>query len=276
MDFIFADDARQPKPSRPGMGALVALGGIHVPGGVAKELEKALAKLCDDYGFPPKEEFKWSPGKELWMRENLIELRREEFLIDVLTMAEDSGAGANVIIEDTGARTAVEDASSAEEDVTILFLERVDKRLRKVQSDGVIVVSRPTGPRKEETKFLASCLETLQAGTRFVEFERIALNVLTSPSKFIRLLQVADVVTSCTIAMVGGEDRYAPPVFESVKRMLQKDWDRIGGVGLKIHPDFKYCNLYHWLLGDSHVIKGNIGYPLPLDSRPYSSSPDSP
>lgn len=45
----------------------------------------------------------------------------------------------------------------------------------------------------------------------------------------------------------------------------------VGGTGVKIHPDFRHGNLY-WLLGDSHL----RGKPLPLKTRPYSSSPDVP
>jgi hypothetical protein len=52
--------------------------------------------------------------------------------------------------------------------------------------------------------------------------------------------------------------------------MFPRDFGRIGGLGLKIHPDFRYANLYHWLLGDSHFVRYQSGYPLPFKSRPYA------
>jgi hypothetical protein len=43
----------------------------------------------------------------------------------------------------------------------------------------------------------------------------------------------------------------------------------VGGCGVKLHPDYKYRNLYGWLFGDTHFWKGNNGHPLPLEGRPY-------
>lgn len=275
MDLFFADDARQRKPSRPGMGPLVSIGGIYVPSQEVGHLERAIDTLCADYGFPPREEFKWSPGRELWMRDNLVGEERQEFLIRMLSLAQDSEVKAIVIVEDTGYETAT-GALSAEEDVTCLFLERVHKLLNKARAEGIVIVDRPSGGRADEDRFLANCLETLQSGTDYVKPDRIALNVLSTPSKLIRLLQVADVVTSCTVAAVGGEDVHSPPVFDVVRSLLHSDMGRIGGVGLKIHPDFRYVNLYHWLLGDTNFLKHAVGHPLPLRDFPYSSDFDCP
>ena len=61
--------------------------------------------------------------------------------------------------------------------------------------------------------------------------------------------------------------------FDMIHPILRREGDRIGGVGLKLHPDFVYANLYHWLVGDAHYWRGNIGTPLPLKGRPYSTDP---
>jgi hypothetical protein len=275
MDFFFADDAYQKNPSRQGMGPLVAIGGIHVPSQAVGQLEKAIDNLCADQGFPPREEFKWSPGRELWMRDNLIGDDRQEFFIRVLNLAQDSGVKAIVVIDDTDCRTAT-GAASAEEDVTCLFLERVQRQLGKADHEGVVIVDRPSGGRADEDKFLASCLEILQSGTDYVKPDRITLNVLSTPSKLVRLLQTADLVASCAVAAVGGEDRFSPPVFDAIKPLLHNDMARIGGVGLKIHPDFRHVNLYYWLLGDTHILKRGIPYSLPQENFPYSSDPNRP
>lgn len=275
MDLFFADDARQRNPSRPGMGPLVSIGGIYVPSQAVGNLERAIDTLCTDCGFPPGEEFKWSPGRELWMRDNLIREDRQEFFIRVLALAQDSEVKAIVVIEDTDYRTAT-GAPSPEEDVTCLFLERVHKQFATAGAEGIVIVDRPSGGRADEDRFLANCLETLQSGTDYVKPDRIALNVLSTPSKLIRLLQVADVVTSCTVATVGGEDCFSPPVFDVIRPLLHSDMGRIGGVGLKIHPDIRYANLYHWLLGEAHFFKRAIGHPLPLRDFPYSSDPNCP
>ena len=123
-------------------------------------------------------------------------------------------------------------------------------------------------------KDLTNCLETIEAGTTYIKPDCIALNVLSANSKYIRLLQAADLVTSCTLALVSGENTFSPKVFEKIKPLFDSEKDRIGGVGLKIHPDFKYANLYHWLVGDTHFVRSNAGIPLPLSGRPYSKSPN--
>lgn len=67
-----------------------------------------------------------------------------------------------------------------------------------------------------------------------------------------------------------GESNFSPPIFECMKPLFRSETGRVGGVGLKLHPDYKYANLYHWLLGDSHFVRGGSGTPLPMKNRPYS------
>jgi hypothetical protein len=101
MHLVFADDARQANPSRPGMGPLVATGGLIVPADTCGQLEAALNQACADASFPDGQEFKWSPGRDTWMRRNLIEDHRREFFLRVLGIANDADARAIVAVEDT-------------------------------------------------------------------------------------------------------------------------------------------------------------------------------
>lgn len=54
-----------------------------------------------------------------------------------------------------------------------------------------------------------------------------------------------------------------------IQPLLRREMGRIGGVGLKIHPDFSYANLYYWLLGDGHFLKRGQLYDLPYGGCPY-------
>lgn len=276
MRFFFADDARRPRPTRDSMGPLVAIGGVVVPAAYLGGLEQEISEICEDFGFPPGQEFKWSPRRDQWMYGSLVEDRRREFFLEVLRLAGAHGAGVAAVIEDTRYAAATRDAPSPEADVTRMFLERVDTYLRTadVSDDGVVIADRPGGGRGEEDEFLLECLEMLQEGTRYVKPERIAIPPPSAPSQLVRLMQLADAVTSCTLAFVGGESQYAPPVFEAIRPLLLRDGHRIGGIGLKIYPDFVYANLYHWLLGDSHHAKLGMGIPFPLAGRPYARDPD--
>ena len=270
MDFFFADDARQKKPSRKGMGPLVAIGGIGVPGKNVHLLERAIEDLCvNKYGFPVGEEFKWSPGRDLWMHDNLIGEKREKFFVEVLDLLRKQSVSACIILEDTNYRPATDWRIDAETDVVRLLLERIDSELVRIKEDGIVVGDRPTGGRTSEDKFLTDCLKTLRVGTEYVKPKRIVFNVLSCPSKFIRLLQAADLVTSCSLARVSGEQKFSLSIFNKIKKLFMKDGDRIGGYGLKMHPDYRYANLYHWLAGDNYFYKMMTGVPMPMETRPY-------
>lgn len=279
MDLILVDDSKQKKPSRPGMGDLVAVGGLHVPSDGVQALTKTLDETCKEYGFPSDwDEFKWSPGRRDWMRKNLVEDDRAEFFADCLEAAKEEGAEAFVVVEDKSRKSTDGNRDDHEMAAVKVFLERSDYHLRNTGTEALAIADHPAGGRKAEERFLSECVETIRNGTQFMDLEQVAL-VLTQDSKSTRLLQLADLIVGCTLSYVSGEDEHSPPLFESqIKGMLREDSGRIGGVGLKLHPDYSFANLYHWLLGDDTLWKGNMGEPLPMKGRPYVNSPtdDSP
>lgn len=275
MDFFFADDSTQAEPWRPGMGALTAIGGVHVPDHAVAGLERRIDEICRNAGFPDGAEFKWSPAKNQWMWRNLPEGPRRSFFRSVLEACERFGARAIVVVEDTTCRTAT-DATTPLLDLTRMFIERVDSQLKRRRRHGVIIADRPSGGASQDTKFLAGCLETLQRGTAYVKPDSVAINVLSTPSHLVRLLQVADLVTSCTTAHVAGRYRYSKPLFDDwIYPLLHRgEAGRVGGYGLKLHPDYRYLNLYHWLLGDPQFGRNGTFVALPDPERWYPSSAD--
>ena len=273
MDFIFADDSRQPRPSRPGIGPLLAIGGLHVPALQVGPLEKALRTHCESVGFPHDEQFKWSPGKkEEFQRAQLKGEKRTQFFRHLIGLATDHGSTATVVIEDSSKGLARVQSNTHEEDVTALFLERCEWCFSGAGRHGVVLLAQPGGGSSDEQKFVSGCLDLIREGTEYVKLESLGLGVLTAPSRQVRLLQLADIVVSATVARVSGESNFSPPVFEAIVPALRSDGTRKGGVGLKIHPDGRYANLYYWLLGDTHWWKGNSGIPLPRSDMPYSQS----
>lgn len=267
MRIVIADDSRQRNPSRERMGPMVCTGGLIIPAANVSLLEKALEEVCNQTGFPKNEPFKWSPGRELWMRANLIEEERKTFFISILEKIQQSQASAIVVAEDTTCRVA-DRQGSHEIDTVVLFIERVQRLLARHGEEAFIIVDRPGGNRRDEELFLLNCLETLQRGTNYVKPENIIINVLSSPSKFIRLLQAADLIASCTLATICGETNYSHDIFDKIRPILAGG----AGYGLKIHPDFKYVNLYHWILNEEYYWRFNVGHPLPMRGRPYSSN----
>jgi Protein of unknown function (DUF3800) len=277
MDLILVDDSKQAKPTRPGMGPLVGAGGLHVPSTSIRSLAGALDEICLGHGFPtPQDEFKWSPKRKSWMRKNLNEGKRYEFFAACLDAAQSHGAQACVVIADTTHKTTDGKRQGHELDVVKLFLERSHNHLGRTDTEAILLADHPSGGRPAEAAFVASCLEALRDGTPYTDLDRVAL-VLTGDSKSTRLLQLADLVVGCAMACVGGEATYSLPLFDGhIKPMLRSEQGRIGGVGLKIHADLRYANLYHWLLGDDYIIKSGTGHPLPTEGCLYVNAPDDP
>jgi hypothetical protein len=273
MQLLFLDDAAQKTISRERVGALQAVGGISIEAAAARDLQRALDDFCHkEVGFPEREPFKWSPNEGHWMRKNLIGEERTAFFKHVLELAGSAGAVGLVHINDTTKSMATKAAKDHEMDVLLRALERFNLSIRN--GLGMVIVARPSGGRKDEDAFLAECAEVVSAGTSYATFSNLATSIVTMPFHNSRLLQIADLVASISTAMVAGHTTFAGPVFPAVKSILRKDMGRIGGVGLKIHPDFCYLNLYHWLLGDSYYKRGSGGYPLPAEKYPFASNPD--
>lgn len=274
MDFFFVDDAGQSKPSRKGIGSLLAVGGIHIPEEVLKILESEIEYICVEAGFPLGEVFKWSPGRELWMHDNLKFDDRERFFLSVLAKLEEFKITAWVIIEDIKYKTAT-GTDRHDIDLTQMFLERIHFTLCAKNCNAVVIISQPSGDITAQNGFLTECTNVLKTGSTYTNFERIA-QIFSLNHRFSRLLQAADLITSCSTSFVSGENTYSPPVFEGIKPLLGKERDRIGGVGLKLHPDNVYVNLYHWLLGDKMLYRKDYGLGLPLGNFQYSESPNEP
>jgi hypothetical protein len=165
--------------------------------------------------------------------------------------------------------------ATTEEDVTKLLLEAIHLQI-PIGGYGMVVADRPGGGREQEDNFLAKCLEAQKTGTAHVRnFELISL-ILTANSKMVRLLQLADLITSCTTAMVAGSPTFAAPTFQHVRPLLLSDGVRTGGIGLKIYPPESFANLYHWMLGDVDYVHHNTKYKLPMPGYSYPRDANAP
>jgi hypothetical protein len=240
MYFVFADDSKRDKPIRQRMGPLVAAGAILVYADRLQHLETSIEALCQKKGFPVDDpltsEFKWSPGRELWMWSNLTVTDRERFFLSVIEQLREAEVKVIVAIDDKhhSVANSSKDGSrqlTHEQDATYLLFEKINWLLRDLHENAIIINDRPSGPSRAENDFLAAGLEMWRKGTRYVQFDRIAINLLCTQSRFVRLLQCADVVTSCVTAYVSGEHVWSPRVFAAIKPLLYSKDGRIGGYG---------------------------------------------
>src|SRR5690242_14903648 len=113
MDLFFLEDSENASPSRKEMRPLVATGGLYVPSEGVRALEQKVEAVCKAYNFPPDEEFKWSPGRELWMRKNLVADERNAFFREVLSAANERDAKVIVVIVERRAAGAIRNDNAA-------------------------------------------------------------------------------------------------------------------------------------------------------------------
>lgn len=272
MEIFFADDSTQ-KGVRKGMGTVVALGGVFVDEGRLRPLTARLDAIAEEAGIPDGEEIKWSPRKGTWIYEKLHGDARTDCYRRVLEAAAEHEARAIVICWDTG-RTTLKGSRAFDKCVDYLF-ERMTVHLEKRNANAILVADRPGGGKDQEEQFLADFVQRVQSGTVHVSPDRILLNVLTTTSSLVRHLQLADLVTGITTAMVCGLDKFAAPLFPTVQSLLIRNHlGGVSGTGLKLFPN-ELLNLYLHVLGEDtfwRVGKG-AGVGLPYAKLPYAASP---
>lgn len=273
MEIFFADDSNQRRCVRGDVGPVASVGGVLIEESAVLPLTRALDEIAAKFGLPPDEEFKWSPNRGSWIHSNLHELRTDCYR-EVLETAARFDAKAIVICNDT--RRTGDDADRAFERCLDYLFERLSMHLENRGANAVMVADRPGGGKRQEDRFLAYFSRRVREGTQYVLPNRILLNVLTTPSEMARQLQIADIVTGCTTAMIAGLEKYAAPLFPAVKQLFIRNGPGgIAGTGLKIAPDSprsdSLVNLYHWILQENLLRKdgGAREYPLPVAGLPF-------
>ncbi len=159
---------------------------------------QAIDDVCGRFGFPLDEEFKWSPGKELWMRDNLRGDRRTAFYCEVFTVAFAHKVKGIFVMTDSRAVSAT-GAARAEHDAVAMLLERIQQDTGYA-SRAQIMADAPGGGNAQADEFITRNLGIIRNGTNALsKLDRLTF-VQTGRSHHSRGLQVADVFTSCLCA----------------------------------------------------------------------------
>jgi hypothetical protein len=101
VEVFFLDDSAQ-KGARPGMGTVVAAGGVFVESASLRPLSAAIDAACAEAGVPVTEEVKWSPKKGSWIHEKLHGDARQNCYSSILKAAAEHKVRAAVVCWDTG------------------------------------------------------------------------------------------------------------------------------------------------------------------------------
>jgi hypothetical protein len=268
MQFFFADDSTQ-RCSRKGMQSVLGFGGILVDAAQVRDLGVSVDKFAKDAGIPVGEEIKWSPHRDTWIYKNLHDDDRFHCYSAILDAARDAGCKVVVSVCEPGVRNIRPEWGF--ERCVDYSLERVTNCLKDTGEDVIVIADRPGGGLRNTEEFLSDHIERVRSDFNHMSAEAFAMTLLTAPSRFVRQLQVADLVVGATTAMVSGQSRYAEPYFDTIKAMMIcNTLGYVGGTGLKVYPD-QLINLYHWVLGETAFVKSGRGggYRLPHPNHWY-------
>ena len=167
----------------------------------ATEAERTLHEVCLEYGFPAKEQFKWSPGSELWMHDNLRDPARQDFFVRVLSVLSRLECKAVVVVVDSAFPGTTHWAGLDRSlDAVVDLIGQVDERLSEAEQLGLLLMDQPGGGPIERREFCSSCAEYWGELARGRGDRRIVVPPVATDSRHIRLLQAADLVTSCTVS----------------------------------------------------------------------------
>ena len=273
MEIFFADDSLQDS-RRSGASHVVSFGGVLIKEAELKPLSAQMDTIAAKYGIPAGEEIKWSPARGSYIHTSLGGKDRENCYREMLDSA--AGRGVQALVVCIHVPDKKKDYSWATGDCITYLFERLCMQLKRNGSNGIIVSDEPGGGRAEDLALLQLFLEQIQSGTEYIkECDNLVLNMLTTPSKLVRQLQLADLVVGITTGMVCANTKYAGPLFPVVQSMLIKSpAGYVGGSGLKIGPN-GWENLYHWVLGEHALVRGGgaMGWPLPSPRLNYYADP---
>ncbi len=255
------------------MKSVIGFGGVLIEEQALRPLAAAIDQIAKAFEIPDGDELKWSPKKGTWVYENLHGSVREQCYKQILTAGVEHGVKAIVICWNTG--HGLKGPADAFNTCVGYLFERLSVNLEQRNTAAIVVADRPGGGKDQEEEFLSNFVERVQNGTDYVVPDRVLLNVLTTPSHLVRHLQLADLVTGITTAMVSAMDDYAGPLFPLVQKMfITNNMGGVAGTGLKVAPN-GLENLYHWVLNENLFHKGGgaISYRLPSSNLPFATNP---
>ncbi|MGW2299201.1 hypothetical protein [Streptomyces violaceorubidus] len=280
MYFAFMDDSSRKRKDVPrqDLGALHAYGAAIFPQESLQPYREELAQLRQDLRVPAGTEFKWSPdGGPLHKKWTELHTAR----VRMLEAAAALGVQACVVICAPELMPEWYSESQLKREMLEYLYERVTYTLG--EEKGIVIADQPGGGRPDETRWLADALALDTDGTQYVKpaDKQILLPIITTRSDHVDHLQLADLVTAATTALVAGAtsaDRYKDLIY----KLLVKNYrDYAGGAGLKFIPSAAYnsralMNLAYWVFGeDAYVLPdtaSSVGTVLPHTGWIFASS----
>lgn len=266
MQLVFIDDSGTQDPPRQHLGELVSVGAVIFPEESVAPYAQALATVRSEIGMPPDQEIKWNPPKGSWLAQAGFDVRNS-LRRRMLELAAEAEVRTAVVVWDRGA-LPWEKKDIASEILRYLY-ERIEIHLETLDQRGVVIADVPGGGSADHTKWLSEALDLATAGTPYVKPNRVIMPIVTAPSHHVLHIQLADLVTAATTAAVAGRTSGLGLV-DLLKPLARRNaYQRIGGAGVVLWPP-DLVDLYHWLFGETVLMKKGIAYPIGPQPGPFA------
>jgi len=229
MNILFIDDTEQVKKR------YVGIGGVIFHDSCIDNLYSMFRSTKAVHGIPSEEEIKWSPDRDSWIAENLIEDKRISAYSAILDLVRIFGGTEMVAVvqRDMTSFDVIEAKWKCIEFITERF-----QFFLQAQEDkwGIIIADFPSS-RKDEKRLLNDYYRLLDEGTKYVKPLNVVMNLLTTESRLNPGLQIGDLIIGITTAMCTQRTDYASNFWSIVKRNLHRSrCGNVIGCGLKIFP----------------------------------------
>jgi hypothetical protein len=237
MYILFLDDSLREKDK------FVGIGGVILHDTCLSSICQLFEAVKEKYGIPSDAEIKWSPKRDNWIYNNLVDENRNSAYSTLLNLVKVCNGRAMVAI----IRRDITPFNTKK--AKWLCLEFVSERFQfflQSQGDknGIIIQDFPSN-HSENKKLLNDYSQFRKKGTRYVKPSNIIMNLLTTESQYHPGLQIADLIIGVATAICTDDKGYASNFWPTVKANLhQSTTGNIIGCGLKVFPQESAKEVY--------------------------------
>jgi len=236
VNILFIDDTEQVSQQ------YIGIGGVIFHDSCLSDLFKQFNEKKALHGIPSEEEIKWSPDRNSWIKNNLIDKARISAYSDILALIK--SFNGKIIVAVVQRNDLSWTPLEAKWQCTEFVTERFQFYLQDHDDKQGLIIADFPGSGKEEKKLLQDYYRLLKEGTRYVKPSNIVMNLLTTESHLNPALQIADLVVGITTGMCSPRRDYASAYWDMVSHNLHRSQvGEVMGCGLKVFPKENYDEL---------------------------------
>jgi len=228
MRFLFIDDSRQ-KDQKNENKEYVGYGGFCIDAIKVKSLNADFYTIREEYNIPRNIELKWSPDKDHFLNKK-FKGNREELFKKILLLLSKYDASILCAVHDINECHGIK-LYGWKINQAILWatmeqfkylVERFEKPYLEENDDIGLIIADHYSNRKEESNLIKQSKFYINHGTEFQKFNKICLTPLTTSSKDLPFIQIADLIIGITVGSLANS-MHALKLFDDISVLFLKN-----------------------------------------------------